>query len=201
MSLSHETMLELMQYADGELDGEARTRVEGLLRTSEEARGVVDAMGALGEVVREGVDERGARSAAADGIADAVMAAIEKGTRDGSVVPIGRARRSRVGATSAAVAGIALAAGVLLFVTGRAPAPVAKEEVFGSAPPPVSATNEPEAPAEDPEALGETETPGVDLEEVRSIRNKVDVFFTPTAATAGARASVVVWIDDRHGGH
>jgi anti-sigma factor RsiW len=196
MSLSHETMIELMQYADGELDGEARARVEALLRTSDEARGVVDAMGALGEVVREGVGDRVDQSANVDGIADAVMSAIER--EPGKVAPIGQARRARTGVTSAVVAALALAAGVVFFVTSRAPAPVAKEEPVPSAP--VAQTPEPVAPSAS-QALAQTETPGVDLEEVRSIRNKVDVFFTPTASAAGAKASVVVWIDDRHGGH
>ena len=77
-TLSHETMLELMQYADGELDGDAatRARVEELLRTSEEARRVVAAMGTLGDIVREGADGRGA---VADAIADRVMAGIATG--------------------------------------------------------------------------------------------------------------------------
>jgi anti-sigma factor RsiW len=201
MSLTRETMEELMQYADGELDADARARVEALLKTSEEARGVVDAMGVLGDVVRDGAEARAAETAAADEIADAVMKAIETGVRSagrGEVVPLAKARRSRAGMTSAVVAALALAAGVLLFVTGRSPAPVAREEVFGSAAPQLSASSESEAPSADPEGLAQAEGPGVDLEEVRSIRNKVNVFFTPTADSA--KASVVVWIDDRHGG-
>lgn len=214
MSLSHETMLELMQYADGELEGDARARIEALLRTSQEARGVVDAMGTLGEVVREGVEGRAAASTAADGIADGVMAAIARQVasgaggppvqRDGGVVRIEQARparRARGGATPAIVAVLALAAGVLFFLTTKAPAPTARVEPPVPSGPATEAVPEPEAPSAAPETVAQTEAPGVDLEEVRSVRNKVNVFFMPPAQSAGAAASVVVWIDDRHGGH
>jgi hypothetical protein len=193
VSFPKETMLELMSYADGdELDAASRARVEELLRTSDEARRVVDAMGSLGEVVREGAEDRLGRSV---GIADGVMAAIAGGA---NVVPIGQARRSRVGAATAVMAALAVAAGVLFFVTfdkPGAPAPVA------------SAAHEPVGPAAASAALAQTETApgvGVDLEEVRSIENKVNVFFVPkgeSANAANATSSVVVWIDDRHGAH
>jgi hypothetical protein len=209
MSLSPEMMLELMQYADGELDEAARERVEALLRANEEARGVVEAMGALGEVVREGVEDRAATHTAADGIADGVMAALlhDAGVgQGGGVVPIDRARparRARTGMTSAGVAAFALAAGVFLFVTTKAPAPVAKEDPVPSAPPTVEspAAAAPEAVAA-VAAVAKGDVLGVDLEEVRSIRNKVNVFFVPPPEAPGspAAASVVVWIDDRHGG-
>jgi hypothetical protein len=197
MTLSHETMLELMQYADGELDGDARARVEALLRTNEEARRVIEAMGVLGEVVREGIEDRAASSPLADGIAESVMAAIALGGAIGAgasggaaVVPLARARRSRGGVAAAVVTVLALAAGVALFLTGKAPAPVATEDiVMGSA-----------APRGAVEAETAADETGVDLKEVRSIRNKVNVFFTPTAATPGASTSVVVWIDDRQEG-
>ena len=214
-SLSQETMLELMQYADGELEGEARVRVENLLRTSEEARGVVDAMGALGEVVREGVEARATASTAADRIADGVMAAlasdgVQEAEGQGRVVPLAEARpfhrghrgrsvRVRGGVTAAAVAALALAAGVFFFVTTKAPAPTAKEEPVPSAPPSAAAA-ERAAIAPGAESVAQADAPGVDLLEARSIRNKVNVFFMPPAQSAGAAASVVVWIDDRHGG-
>ncbi len=244
MSLSQDTMLELMQYADGELDGDARARIEGLLRTNEEARGVVAAMGMLGDVVRDGIDARVDR-VAAGGIADAVMAAINgeragvsarppidakgesagvlsarppidaKGESAGvlsarppidakareeraAVVPLVAKRRGRVGVTSAVVAVLALAAGVVLFVRsaglGGSGATAARpnEERYGSAPGEPAA----ESASAHGKALAQTETLGVDLEEVRSVENKVDVFFTPPAKSAAA--SVVVWIDDRH---
>jgi hypothetical protein len=218
MSLPYETMLDLMRYADGDdaLDADARARVEALLRTNEEARRVVDAMGTLGEVVREGIDQRVGKSGVADGIADGVMAAIAReaqraevkdgasASRSARVVELasGRARRSRAGVTSAVVAVLALAAGVAFLVTSKAPAPQAKDEPIAPSSSPVEragSSRASESPSASAETLAESEGHGVDLEEVRSIRNKVNVFFTPTTPAAGA--SVVVWIDDRPGGH
>ena len=56
--LSHEAMMDLMAYADGELEGEALARIEALLQSNEAARNIVSAMGDLGDVVREGLDAR-----------------------------------------------------------------------------------------------------------------------------------------------
>ena len=216
MTLSQETMLELMQYADGELDGETRARIEGLLRSNAEARGVVEAMGTLGDVVRDGVEERARGASAADGIADGVMSAIAaageierrgSGARAGAgaaadVVPFVPAtdrrkapRKARPGALPAAVAILALAAGVALFARSKEPAS-RHGDIFASAPP--ASMSEPQAEA----AVAAGEGRGVDLEEVRSIRNKVNVFFTPPPQSKGpgASASVVVWIDDSLGG-
>ena len=194
MSLSKETMLELMRYADGdgELDAASRARIEALLRASEEARGVVDAMGALGDVVREGASQRLGKSAKADAIADGVMAAIAQESM--KVAPFARVGRSRAQLTSAVVVGLALAAGLILFLRTKPPAPIAKVEPVAVAARPAPA-GEPEAPSALPAALAEAEGHGVDLEEFRSVRNKVNVFFMPPAVGA----SVVVWIDDRHG--
>ncbi len=151
MSLSHEIMIELMQYADGELDAEARTRVETLLETSAEARGVVGALGALGDVVREGIEERASSSGhAADGIADGVMAAIasaagesrDERAGDRRVVPFAPPprpappvpRKIRAGGASAVIAIVALAAGVILFARSNGPTP-SHGDLFASAPP------------------------------------------------------------------
>jgi len=218
MTLSHEAMIELMQFADGELDAEARVRVEALLESSAEARGVVDAMGTLGEVVREGIEERASTSGrAADGIADGVMAAIATAAAEGrearggdrNVVPFAPSRpalpvprKVRAGGASAVVAVLALAAGVVLFARSKEPTP-SHGDLFASAPP--SAISGPAASSAASKAIAQiassgAEAGGVDLEEVRSIRNKVNVFFTPAPPTptqgTSARASVVVWIDD-----
>ncbi len=206
MSLPPETMMDLMAYADGELDTGARSRVEELLRSSDEARRVVAAMATLGDVVRAGEAERApAAAGVADGIVDDVMAAIERAevTRPGkkNVVAIGApraARPSRSGAYSVAAL-VAIAAGFLLFVRSRSgPAVIVDDRGMPSirlsvAPIP---TSPPSAVA-----AADTESQGVDLEEAESAQGKVDVFFTPSTAAAGAVASVVVWIDDRHGGH
>jgi anti-sigma factor RsiW len=206
MSLPPETMMDLMAYTDGELDTSARTRVEELLRSNDEARRVVAAMGTLGDVVRTAEAERAPASArVADGIVDDVMAAIERAevTQPGkkNVVAIGAsrtARSSRAGVYSA-VALVGIAAGFFLVLHSRSGPPVIVDERgMPSVRLPVAPipTSPPSAVA-----VADTESQGVDLEEAESAQGKVDVFFTPSTAAAGAVASVVVWIDDRHGGH
>jgi anti-sigma factor RsiW len=202
MSLPPETMMDLMAYADGELDTSARSRVEELLRSNDEARRVVAAMGTLGDVVRSAEAERAPASLEfADGIVDDVMATIarEDVTRPAlkKVVPIGAARSPRTGAY-AAVALVALAAGVLLFLQSSRSRPMVLVDDRGMP----SVEHRPVAPSPTPSAVAaaDSEGQGVDLEEAESAQGKVDVFFTPAPAAAGV-ASVVVWIDDRHGGH
>ena len=204
MTLSREAMMELMAYADDELDGEGRARVDELLRPSVEARGVIDAMGTLGEVVRQGVEDRGAASARGEGNADGVMAAIarEPAAAGGAkVVSIAQARRPRAGAVTAAFVVLALAGGLVLMLRSKPPAPVAAEAPLEPSAPaqaaPAAAPGEPTAVAQ---AAAEPQDNGVDLEEVQSTKNKVNVFFVPPAAR-GAMTSVVVWIDDRPGTH
>lgn len=199
MSLSREEMLDLMQYADGELTGEAASRVEALLRANEEARRVVDAMGELGDVVRDGVEDRAAGMTIADGIADRVMAEVQKPQAASNVMPMEARRRG--GAAAAVVAVFALAAGALLLLKSSGQSsPLAREaplETATQAP----ATVAPPAPAPLATAVAQVEaTPGIDLEEAHSTKNKLDVFFVPSAEGAGSAASVVVWIDDHHGG-
>ncbi len=81
MSLSHETLLELMSLADGELEGSDKERVERLVASDDEARQIVASLrGAeVGTWLAETMDQRAAASGA-DGIADAVMVAIAVGS-------------------------------------------------------------------------------------------------------------------------
>jgi len=111
MTLPRDTMLEIMAYADGELDDGARARVEAILASSAEARGVAAALGVLGEEVRDAV--LGRAMPRADGIADAVMTRLDGASRGGE------APHSSVGNTweGSAVHGVRDAAG------GRAGAP------------------------------------------------------------------------------
>jgi anti-sigma factor RsiW len=212
MSLPHETMIDLMQYADGELEADGRVRVEELVRTNDEARRILDAMGALGDVVREGAEAR-AEAAGIDEIAEEVIAKIERAetTFRGKqiVVPIADARASRERAGRGRGLGIAavivaLAAGVFLVMRNEAtptPSPVADTATHEPSPvlqpvsPSPSATQDPSAM---PGAVAAADDDGVDLEEVSSTKNKVNVFFMPSGNAAAA--SVVVWIDDRRAG-
>ena len=54
MSLSQETLFDLMALADGELEGDARERAEKLVSQSEEARRIVEGMRspALGRLLK-----------------------------------------------------------------------------------------------------------------------------------------------------
>ena len=211
MSLSRETMTELMALADGELDGEAQERAEKLAAGSPEAQRVVDAMRspALGVWLAEGMD---ARTAAADGIADAVMATIDAARRDAGiegVVRLSGARARRSGITRgqvAAMAGfLALAATIFLYMRndrdgsdGVAPvasvvAPTtAPSAVAPPLPPPSAMAQAPHLPQ-----AGQ----GVEVDEIDSPAHDVTVFEIPgsgmaAAASGGAPPSVVIMIED-----
>jgi hypothetical protein len=152
MSLSRETMLALMAYADGELEGKERDRVDALLTKSEEARRVVGAMrgGAVGvwlagTAAGAAAGARGAHPAAhpADGIADAVMARV---AHERTVVSLGAAREKRAARvrTAGGIAVIAaLAAGIALYVGATASKDpsggnIARDNVPGHPQPPPS---------------------------------------------------------------
>ncbi len=211
MSLSPETMTELMALADGELDGEARERAEKLAAESPEARRVVDAMRspALGVWLTEGMD---ARTAAADGIADAVMAKIDAARRDAGiegVVRLSGARARRSGITRgqvAAMAGfLALAATIFLYMRndrdgsdGVAPVAsvVAPTTVLSAEAPPLPP---PSAMAQAPHLPQAGQ--GVEVDEIDSPAHDVTVFEIPgsgmaAAASGGAPPSVVIMIED-----
>jgi hypothetical protein len=221
MSLSRETLVELMALADGELEGAARERAEKLVADSEEARRVVEAMRspALGAWLGEVVDRR---AIAADGIADAVMAGLkqeparnatgpqhrEASREDGGVVRLAGAadrRRARwVPVAASVAAALAMAAGVAVVLRsmgreGAPSAPVASvaEPVrpVGTAPSASSVVAQQVAPPKE----------GVEVEEIDSPSRGVSVFEIPlgsAAAVAGqaAPSSVVIWIDDEPGG-
>jgi hypothetical protein len=213
MSLSRETMLELMALADGELHGGALERAERLVADNEEARRVVEAMRApqLGAWLGEAVS---GRSAVADGVADAVMATIASqgaenigpdrsaaapANEGGGVVRLTAPTRRRAGWVPV-VTLVALAAGVLLVLRS-----IRRDEVEPS---PVASVTLPSpslgsvtlvASASAPLSAGPIR--GVEVEEIDSPSRGVSVFEIPlgnAAAAAGptAPSSVVIWIDD-----
>ncbi len=215
MSLSHETVLELMSLADGELDGADKERVEKLVASSDEARRIMEAMrrGEVGAWLTVSMDER-AGSAGADGIADAVMAAVGQAssapapapkaslsTEAGGVVSIaGRARRSsRLQiALSGAVAGLALAAAIALYV--RAGGDGTTDHA------PVASVGIPPVDFQVPSASVAQAVPpgGVEVNEIDAPSRGVSVFEIPVGAAAAVASppgasSVVVWVDDDPG--
>jgi hypothetical protein len=211
MSLSLETMTELMALADGELEGEARERAEKLASESEEARRVVDAMRApvLGAWLAEGMEER---TAAADGIADAVIAKIDAARRDAGIAGVVRlsdARARRSGVTRgqiAAVAGfLALAATIFLYMHNDRDGADSVAPVASFVPTAVAPSTE--VPAAAP-ASALAQAPhvqqggqGVEVDEIDSPAHDVTVFEIPAggmaaAASGGAPPSVVIMIED-----
>jgi hypothetical protein len=220
MSLSREAMLDLMALADGELEGDARERVERLAAGSDEARRILEAMRSpvLGAMVAHASTER---TGSAEGIADAVMARIAAegsgaGAR-GDVVPIGAARearerrgerRSRVQvAVAGAFAALAIAAAAALWVRSSAPVDVgAAASVVAPVevePPVVPATSQ-SAKALLPE--GVFPPSGVEVDEIDSPSHDVHVFEISAGASSAAAvapghaSSVVIMIEDPAGG-
>jgi anti-sigma factor RsiW len=172
MSLSRETMMDLMAYADGELDAEARARVEALVASSEEARRVVAEMGYVGDWVRAGY-----RVPESPNVVDDVMQRVDAD----KVVDFVGARRKRrwMGIGAGAVA--AAAAWMLVARQGEQ-TPVAQ--------------NLPDTPSSaSAQGAASNSGAGVDVEQVESA-HQVSVFFVPAIAATGSSSAstVVVWI-------
>lgn len=204
MSLSQENMIDLMAYADGELEGTDLARVEALLEKNEEARDVVASLqeGAVSSWLVRSQEERAVDSGA-DGIAAAVMAKVA--TPNVVSLDDARAKRSmRVRVIAAGVAVAALAAGVMLYARAdrAGDAPLAKlPPVETGAPAPLVI---PPAPSQEEKGIAVAEQPasGVEVNGVESPSNEVSVFYLPAAKglkpEIGA-ASVVIWIGDDKG--
>jgi hypothetical protein len=204
MSLPQETMLQLMAFADGELEGEEQARIEALVAQSSEARLVVEAIRspAVGAWLD---DEMNRRAVAADGIADAVMAAIDKAepAGGGQVVRLaerGRGGRARVQAVGGAlVAALALAAGVAVYVSSVGPGKDATKTPMASVGIPSVDVVAP------PVAVAQRPSQGVEVNEVDSPSRGFSVFEIPVgggaagAANAAGPSSVVIMIDDDPG--
>jgi hypothetical protein len=210
MSLSHETMLEIMALADGELEGTEKERVERLVASSHEARQVYADL--CGEEVSawlaESLDQRAA-AGGSDRIAGAVMDAIASGAANGvSARPPAQARpavaslddrraRMKPRLQYVAVAGgafLALAAGLIIYVGTQAQhlaehAPVASVRI-----PSVDV----QAPAM---AAVQPGGGGVEVNEIDA--PSVSVFEIPAGAAAAVKpsgpSSVVIWVDDDPG--
>jgi hypothetical protein len=205
MSLSPETMMELMALADGELEGEAKLRAEKRVAEDEEARRVVEAFRAphLGAWLASSMDQS-AVAAGADGIADAVMARIREPVReDGAVVRFAPPRPHRGSrlqfAVGGGIAALAMAAAVALFARSREGAVDTRM--------PVASVGVPSVDYQSPATSGAQQggaVQGVEVDEIDSPSRGISVFEIPlgsAAAAAGAAhpSSVVIWIDDDPG--
>ncbi len=199
MNLKRDEIEYLMAYVDGQLDEEEARDVEKeIIATNDEARRLVEQLGAVGQWVRSSA-EAGAVAAGADGIADAVMREAESlGGANVILLERGRAKkalnRQRIKEFST-LAAVAAALGLLWF---SGPSHPVSPEVVASNGPIVPTHTQPThiAPAlEDnsPQlALGTGK--GVDVENVET-QHQVSVFYLPAVANDDA-ASVVVWIGE-----
>jgi hypothetical protein len=209
MSLSHETILELMSLADGELEGADKERVERLVADSDEARQVVESLrGAeVGAWLSSAMDEKAVRGGA-DRIADEVMAAIAQPSAGGAVASLADRRsraprggqRSRVPLAGAGVVAVlAVAAAAILYVDARAPQPGERA--------PVASVGTPHVDFQVPSAVAQANGPqpgapaGVEVNEIDAPSRGVSVFEIPGAAAAAVAAvagpsSVVVWVEE-----
>ncbi len=163
--------------------------------------------GDVGAWLATSMDER-AGKAGADGIADAVMAAVRQAANGpskasvsseaGGVVSMaGRARRSsRLQiAVSAAAAGLALAAAVALYVRAGGDRTADHAPVASVGIPPVD-FQVPSASVAQAEPAG-----GVEVNEIDAPSRGVSVFEIPVGAAAAVAgpSSVVVWVDEDPG--
>ena len=216
MSLSKETLIDLMALADGELEGEARDHAESLLTQSEEARRIVEAMRSssegLGKLLDDAMNER---AAAADGIADAVMATLTQATQAsqsaqatqgaevGGVVRLadarGRTRRNvpKPQLVAGALTVLALAAAVAIYVRSSQDSGV--EERL-----PVASVSNPMVDVQPPLAQAARPRQDVEVDQVESPHD-ITVFSIPLGGAAAAAAnpanpsSVVIMIEDDPG--
>ncbi len=213
MSLSRETMIELMALADGELAGEEKARAERAVAESGEARRIVEGFQStpVADWLRASLEER---AGSAGGIADAVMAkVVRQGPKDsgapGRLADANRARKRARVVASAAFAALALAAGAAMVLP-----PGDREAGESALPAPVVTSVAPPARVE--QALSASATTqsapsavqGVEVDEIDSPSRVVSVFEIPAgvrvkpgaaAANANAPSSVVIMIEDDPG--
>jgi anti-sigma factor RsiW len=196
------TDLELMLYADGELEGEEAAAVEAYLARDANARAKLAAMGIVGGVVRAGAL---ASTAKADGIADAVMAQIAKESAEkpasAPVVPLRPARPANQNALWAvAVVAVAAAAGLLVWARGTT-SPVGPVASGPTAP--LSAQSDGRPMGRDAAVRLDSGgvVHGVEVAAVDFGAHSGAVFYVPTGSADSATTTVVWLSDDSSGGN
>jgi anti-sigma factor RsiW len=214
LSLSRDELLQLMAYADGELEDDEIPEVLALLEKSDAARRVVEQHSAVGEWLRASGNEHPVL-ARADDIATAVMDRIAGlgGAKVTTPGPRPKSARSRerlmaFGALCAAAAAVSL---FYLWPPGSASRHSTQSDALTR-----SMATEPGAPsaasAAEPSPLGsgsgepavsariaaaESEGEGIDVQAVESPHHPVSIFYMPAATGPNAHASsVVVWIGE-----
>lgn len=219
MSLSKNDMLDLMAYADGELDGAKVAHVETLLGANDEARLFVAELGGLSEVVTRTIEARVARFSI--DVTAGVMSAIESGSLShealtirpatppvvappAAVAPnnvrsLDAARQKRRTAVGMVAAALAVAAGAFLVLRAPASLPNLQQTAAlradngQTAVEPGNAPTPAVAPPQEVLAMASD----VDVNSVES-PNNVSVFYLQ--GSAASMSSVVVWIDETRPG-
>lgn len=183
MSLSRQQMLDVMAYADGELDHDDEERVRALVEESAEAKELHASLQALGEGVRSVVDEP------AIDVADAVMRRLQPNDIDKA--RIRRTNRLRMGAVAASL--VALAAGVTLYVRQSNGGSQATNQ-------PVPTSILPSGTGSESNALASLHPTGVEVDSVDT-PSSVSVFYVPAdsaeSAAKNGQSTLVVWVDDK----
>ena len=209
MSLSPDTVLELMALADGELSGEAKERAEALVNADGQAREVVETMRAahIGAWLRESLESRAA-AAGADRISDSVVSRLSALNNDrasgGARAPDRGVRRSQRGAgvrlvfgLASAGLGLALAAAVLLYVGQRRSMVGERSEVANRTGAPIDSAS---TGATTPGAVGQvTSSEGIVVDEIDSPSHSISLFEIASAGEPRRASSVVIWIEDEQG--
>jgi len=188
------TDLELMLYADGELEHGRRAAVEAWLAgPGEPARGArakLAAMGAVSSVVRaRGRDV----SATADGIADAVMARIQPEIprpppQPRALAPqASRSKRSSRPYVFAAVATFAAAAAALVLWRPSSPVAGRTRHTLAMTPEALKVPVRPPSPAHAPR--------GIEVSAVDFGAHAGTVYYVPSGTSASS-TTAVLWLDD-----
>ncbi len=185
------TDLELMLYADGELEPDRRAAVGAWLAGPGEparmARAKLAAMGAVSSVVRARGREA---SAAADGIADAVMTRIAGSAPQAlpsRPMPPPRASRRPYAFAAGAVTFAAAAAALLLWARPSGHSAARTLHTLAATPETVTLPAQPSSAA--------PVRRGVEVSAVDFGAHAGAVYYVPTGSSA-ASTTAVVWLDD-----
>jgi anti-sigma factor RsiW len=185
VTLPRDTMLKLMAYADGELEGAEQVEVEALLASDPDAARFVEDVAGLGDFVKVGHEDRDGAAIAAFDVADAVMAKAEAEAPRGrgkvvSLVDARERRRPPTRVIGAVVAVLALAASIFLL------ARPSETPMGASSGGPVAIATPTPQPAD--------AVPPIQVTAVESAGHSVSVFYLPSANEVST--SVVIWVDE-----
>lgn len=212
--------LELMLYADGELEDERIAEVEAFIARNPSARRKLTSLGFVSGLVRE---RAVAAASPADSIADALMAQIAAETATNGVVhakpaplhaavapmklaPVAAPRAAKAANDNSrgifALAAVAVAAAAALMIWGRSDV---RSDV-AMAPPAVQTEARPivvapPAPIKVVEPVAEVDGEhGVEVAAVDFGARMGSIFYVPTGSAASNATTTVVWLNDEAAG-